>query len=78
MSARFTETEAKMYAALLLLAPDGEFGADCFFQFEGVTPERAQELESYKENMSEEEAIMITDCLPPIKGLPPPFRKKGH
>ena len=48
MSARFNKTEAKMYAALGILFRGEKFGSKNFMTFDGMTPERAEELESYK------------------------------
>ena len=75
---RFNHTEAKMFAALSLLRSNGDFGPKQFMSFEGVTSERALELDSYKRDMTDEEVRMIVDCLPPIPGLSKLFEKKGH
>jgi hypothetical protein len=74
---RFNHTEAKMYAALSLVRSEG-FGARQFMTFEGMTPERAEELDSYKDDMTNEEVALIVDCLPPIPGLSRLFEKKCH
>ena len=68
MSAKFDKTEAKMYAALGILFRGEKFGAKHFMTFDGMTPERAEELESYKRDMTPKEVEMIVDCLPPIPG----------
>ena len=63
---------------LLEFSSEGKkFGAKNFMTFDGMTPERAEELESYKKDMTEEEIAMIVDCLPPIPGLDR-FRRKTH
>ncbi len=77
MSARFNQTEAKMYAALGILFRGEKFGSKNFMTFDGMTPERAEELESYKKDMTEEEIAMIVEHLPPIPGLDR-FRRKAH
>lgn len=74
---RFNKEEAKMYAALALATKGLGFGVNNFMTFEGMTRERAQELESYKEDMTKEEVALIVDCLPPIPGLAK-FRTKFH